>query len=74
MEKLDILPSFQDIFTKIGENVCPCLSHRLAKVIFQFLVCVFISWFIGGHHDLGLMLRLAKVEFKFLVCVHQLVH
>ena len=44
--KLENSLSFQYIFTKIGTHVTQDLSHRLAKMKFEFLVCVSVSWFI----------------------------
>ena len=45
MEKLDILPSFQDILTKIGGHLGLRLSARLASVKFYSCFCQLVNFF-----------------------------
>ena len=48
IEKWDNLLSFEDIFTEICGQLPLDLSHRLARIKFEFFVCVSVSWFISS--------------------------
>ena len=48
IEKWDNLLSFEDIFTEIDGQLSLDLSHRLARMKFEFFVCVSVSWFISS--------------------------